>query len=195
MSRIDWLVTTLLKLAKIDSGAITLNKNTESLEKLVNNSIEPLEIMLELKGIHISKDVSGNFAGDLSWTCEAVSNILKNCAEHMQQETHYTDKNDDNIGNINEECINEKSGNGEINIKASENAIYSELIIKDNGKGIDKDDLPYVFERFYKGKNSGKQSYGIGLALARTIITNQNGTIKAENNPEGGACFTIRFYK
>ncbi len=170
LSRIDWLVTSLLKLAKMDAGTITLNKRYESLGELVDNSIAPLEIMFDLKDIRIHKHTEGGFVGDMSWTCEAISNILKNCGEHI------------------------KDG-GDIYINTSENTIYSEIVIKDNGAGIAKDDLPYIFDRFYKGKNSNNDSYGIGLALSRMIINNQNGIIKAENNSEGGACFTIRFYK
>lgn len=84
---------------------------------------------------------------------------------------------------------------GEIIIQVEENPIYTEIIISDNGPGIDKDDLPHLFERFYKGKNASGQSVGIGLALARTIIIGQNGSIKAENKNNGGARFIVRFYK
>lgn len=108
--------------------------------------------------------------GDISWTCEALTNIIKNCMEHTPN-------------------------GGEIIIRALENALFSEVVISDNGCGIDKEDLPHIFERFYKGKDSDDKSVGIGLALAKMIITKQNGTIKAENKPDGGAMFTIRFYK
>ena len=84
---------------------------------------------------------------------------------------------------------------GQLIIKATENALYTEIMIMDDGSGIEEEDLPHIFERFYKGKHSAGQSFGIGLALARMIITAQNGTIKAENRAAGGAVFTIRFYK
>lgn len=100
--------------------------------------------------------------GDISWTCEALTNIIKNCMEHTPN-------------------------GGEIIIRALENALFSEVVISDNGCGIDKEDLPHIFERFYKGKDSDDKSIGIGLALAKMIITKQNGTIKAENKPNGGA--------
>ena len=84
---------------------------------------------------------------------------------------------------------------GKTTITALENALFTELVITDSGPGLDKEDLTHLFERFYKGKNADSQSIGIGLALARMIIVSQNGTIKAENAMEGGARFTLRFYK
>ena len=83
---------------------------------------------------------------------------------------------------------------GKILVSFSQNAMYTEIIIEDNGSGFDKEDLPHLFERFYKGKNASEHSVGIGLALARMIVTQQNGTLKAENRSEGGAKFVLRFY-
>ena len=84
---------------------------------------------------------------------------------------------------------------GTISIKGFENPLFTEITISDTGNGIAEEDLPHLFERFYKGKDASEQSVGIGLALSRMIIVRQNGTIKAENNPSGGAKFTVRFYK
>ena len=82
-----------------------------------------------------------------------------------------------------------------LKLNAAENALYSEIIIKDNGTGISPEDLPHIFERFYKGKDSDGKSFGIGLALSRMIIAGQKGTVKAENRKNTGAMFTLRFYK
>ena len=84
---------------------------------------------------------------------------------------------------------------GTIQLIASENPLFTEIIIQDNGEGIPEEDIPYMFERFYKGKNAKPESVGIGLAFARMIITAQDGTISVRNNPNGGACFSVRFYK
>ncbi len=80
-------------------------------------------------------------------------------------------------------------------ITGSENPLYTQLCIQDTGPGVAPEDLPHLFERFYKGKNASAESVGIGLALTRSILAAQNGTVKVENAPEGGALFTIRFYK
>ena len=129
-----------------------------------------LLIPVELRRQELRIHADGAFRGDLSWTCEAIGNIVKNCMEHTPE-------------------------GGRIEIDAAENALYSEIIIKDNGTGISPEDLPHIFERFYKGKDSDGKSFGIGLALSRMIITGQGGTVKAENRKPAGAMFTIRFYK
>lgn len=84
---------------------------------------------------------------------------------------------------------------GCIKVSFSENTIFTEIIIEDNGDGFTPEDLPHLFERFYRGKNASLQSVGIGLALSRMIVLQQNGTLKAENRPEGGARFLIKFYR
>lgn len=172
LSHIDWLISSLLKISKLDANTANMTKVVVSVVELIRCATEPVEVPAELRGVTIKTSLSGNesFIGDLKWTVEAVENIIKNCMEHTAE-------------------------GGVIEIKASENAIYTEIIVKDNGTGIDKEDIPHLFKRFYKGKNSSDQSVGIGLALARMIVSDQNGTIKAENRKNGGAKFTIRFYK
>ena len=170
LSRIDWLITSLLKISKLDAGTVSFNKETVSLETLINQSCSPLLIPIELRGQELIIRADGNFYGDPAWTSEAVGNIVKNCMEHTPD-------------------------GGRIEIDAAETALYSEIVIKDNGTGISPEDLPRIFERFYKGKNSAGKSFGIGLALSRMIIAEQKGTVKAENRKNAGAMFTIRFYK
>ncbi len=170
LSRIDWLITALLKISKLDAGTIQFNKEEISIEEFLKKACSPLLVPIELRGQELVINAKGNFFGDVAWTCEAIGNIVKNCMEHTPE-------------------------GGKLEIDASENPIYTEFIIKDNGTGIAEEDIPHIFERFYKGVNSSDNSFGIGLALSRTIITNQNGTIKADNRKTSGAMFTIRFYK
>ena len=170
LDRIDWLITTLLKISKLDAGTVQFNRDTVSLEMLINKSCAPLLIPIELRGQELVICAEGNFYGDPAWTSEAVGNIVKNCMEHTPD-------------------------GGKIEIEATENALYSEIVIKDNGTGISPEDLPHIFERFYKGKDSDGKSFGIGLALSRMIIAGQKGTVKAENRKNTGAMFTLRFYK
>lgn len=170
LSRVDWLITTLLKISKLDAGTVQFKKETISLNELIRKSTETLLIPIEIREQNLVVEATGDFTGDVSWTVEAISNVVKNCMEHTPN-------------------------GGEIKITASENLLFSEIVITDNGIGIAKEDLPHIFERFYKSKNAGDKNFGIGLSLTRMIITNQNGVIKAENNAAKGALFTIRFYK
>ncbi|MBE6738978.1 MAG: HAMP domain-containing histidine kinase [Ruminococcaceae bacterium] len=170
LSRIDWLIITLLKISKLDAGAIDFNKEKTSLKALIDKSVAALLVPIELKGQQLIINASGEFCGDINWSSEAIANIVKNCMEHTFE-------------------------GGKIIIEASENALYSQITITDTGTGIKKEDMPHIFERFYKGKDSDDKSFGVGLALSRMIISAQNGTVKAENNLPCGAKFIIRFYK
>lgn len=171
--RIEWLIEALLKLSKLDAGTVKFQREKVLVCQAVREAAAPFEILMDLRAQtmdtgKISPDAS--FFGDLSWSAEALANILKNCIEHTGE-------------------------GGKIWISAQENAIYTEIVLEDNGEGIAKEDLPHLFERFYKGKNSGGNSVGIGLALTRAILSAQNGTVLAENRREGGARFVLRIYK
>lgn len=172
LERIQWLVTSLLKLSKIDSGAVTFKKNIVKVDELINSVVEPLLIPMDIKNqrINIQIENKAYFIGDFNWSREALINILKNAVEHTQE-------------------------GGEINIICTENPIYLEVIIKDNGSGIDKEDIPYIFKRFYKGKNNNENSIGIGLAMAKTIIKEQGGDIILKSKAGIGTKFIIRIYK
>lgn len=169
LDRMDWLVSALLKLAKLDAGVIQFHLASITLTELVQKALEPLLIPMELHGQEVVTSLSGALTCDPAWTAEALVNILKNCTEHMET--------------------------GTLTITGFENPLYTQLCIQDAGPGIAPEDLPHLFERFYKGKNASAESVGIGLALTRSILSAQNGTVKVENAPEGGARFTIRFYK
>ena len=170
LAGIDRLINMLLKMSRLDAGAVQFKEENISLNELIGTAVNPLLVALELKGQSFDSQAEGEFHGDIAWTCEAIGNIVKNCAEHTPE-------------------------GGKITVAASENALYSEIVISDNGNGIDKEDLPNIFKRFYKGKSAGADGFGIGLALAKMIVAGQNGVVKAENGSQGGAVFTVRFYK
>lgn len=171
-TKVQWLIDVLLKISKLDADAVIFEMQSCNISRLVCEAASPIEIPMELKGQTLEQktDREATFFGDWKWTVEAVENILKNCMEHTPT-------------------------GGVISVSGEENALYSEIVIEDNGAGVTKEDLPHIFERFYKGKNSETDSVGIGLALANMIVTKQNGVLKAENRKQGGARFSIRFYK
>lgn len=168
VQRMDWLVNSLLKLAKLDAGTVQFRRERVPLSELIARAAEPLSILMEVKGQQLSAQASGSADCDIAWTAEALGNILKNCTEHMQA--------------------------GTITVTAEENAVAACIRIRDEGGGIDPEDLPHLFERYYKGRNASEESIGIGLALSRSIAAAQNGTLTASNVP-GGAEFTLKLYK
>ncbi|MDD6012167.1 MAG: HAMP domain-containing sensor histidine kinase [Oscillospiraceae bacterium] len=169
--RMDGLVTALLKISKIDAGTIEFEREKVSVRSLIERSAQSILIPMDIRNQQLHIEVGEEYyMGDIEWSAEAFGNILKNAMEHTPE-------------------------NGEITVSCTQTPIYTEIIVRDTGSGFDEEELPHIFDRFYKGKNNTKESFGIGLALARSIIYNQNGTIKAENAYEGGAKFTVRFYK
>ena len=172
LERIEWLVTSLLKLSKIDAGTVTFKRDKINVKKLIEKALDPLRIPIEVKEqtIIVTGEEQVSFVGDTNWTAEALINILKNCVEHTQE-------------------------GGTIELSFTENVLYTELIIKDNGKGIAKEDLPYLFNRFFKGKNASEDSIGIGMAMAHSIVTNQNGHLDVTSEQGRGTIFRIKFYQ
>lgn len=171
LARIEWLVTSLLKISRLDSGTVILKPNKIKLETLINKSLEPLSIPMELKNINLELNIDSNMEMivDLNWTSEALINIIKNACEHTAE-------------------------GGTIKIYSEDNPIYQAIVVEDNGCGIAVADLPFIFERFYKGK-SNKESIGIGLNMAKKIIDMQKGDISVKSEVGKYTVFTIKFYK
>lgn len=172
LERLQWLVSSLLKLSKIDVGTIEFEKENVNVKELISKAVEHLLIPMEIKEqtLEINGDENTQFIGDFNWSSEAVANIIKNCIEHTP-------------------C------GGRIGINFSETPIYTMIKIFDNGVGIHKDDLPYIFNRFYKGKNSDKDSIGIGLAMSKSILQKQGSIIEVTSEKDKGTQFTIKIYK
>lgn len=169
---IKFLVESILKLSKIDSNSIKFIKKEVLIKDIINEAVKNVSMLSELKNIEIivSGDDSIKTICDLKWQVEAITNILKNCIEHSYE-------------------------NRKIYINYNQNNMYTELKIEDNGTGIDAKDLPHIFERFYKGKNSSSDSVGIGLALSKSIIESNNGYIQVDSKLNKGTTFIIKYLK
>ena len=170
--QMDWLLTSLLKLSRLDAGIVVFQSGQIDVSSLIGAALRPFLISMELHNIDLQIDAPKGMIiqGDSGWLSEAIQNILKNCMESAGE-------------------------NGRIEIVCGDNPLFTEIAIHDNGAGFEKEDLPCLFDRFYRGKNSNAAGYGIGLALCKMIITRQGGTITAKNHPQGGAIFAIRFPK
>lgn len=171
LSKMKWLITNILKISKLDADATEFKREEVSISKVLDDSLKPFVLTAELKNIAIQNGANDFvFNGDESWTVEAVSNIVKNCLEHTND-------------------------GGKIIIASDSTNLYNKLTISDNGCGIAEEDLPHIFERFYHGKNSSKDSVGIGLALAKTVFEKENASVSVESEQGIGSVFEIRFYK
>ncbi len=168
IARISDLVQKLLKIAQLDAGRIIFQPQSYSLVDLVKTGTDSLEIALEIKEVELDLDLEGELVCDKFWTSEALANIIKNCLDYSPR-------------------------GGKIFLKSRVNPLYTEIVIQDQGKGFSQEDLPHIFERFYKGEGGNPNSIGIGLALAKKILNLQNAEIHADNSDQG-ARFTIRFY-
>ena len=177
LNRLIHLEESLLVLSRLDAGVLKFQKEDVDVFTLLVLAADNLQELFADSGTFIDIPESGEMAvkADLNWTMEAVINVMKNCMEH-------------NAG-------------GTVHCSYGQNPLYTEILIWDEGDGFAKEDIPHLFKRFYRGKNADAggnirgSGIGIGLALSKEIIEHQNGTIRAKNLPNGGACFEIRFYK
>ncbi len=168
--RLTHLEETLLVLSRLDAGTLLLQKDEVDVYTLLVLAADNLQELFVSSGTSIDISELGEMLVivDLDWTMEAMMNLMKNCMEH-------------NAG-------------GTIHCSYTQNPLYTEILIWDEGEGFAKEDIPHLFERFYRGQNAGEGGIGIGLSLAKEIVERQNGTIRAKNKPGGGAFFEIRFY-
>lgn len=173
LDRMDWLITTLLKYARIESNAVSYNKEIIPLSESIKYAIEPLKVSANNKKQRIELDFNseGYYFHDKKWIAESLSNIIKNAIEHTDI-------------------------NGKIKITLEETPMSISITISDNGEGIEKSELKNIFKRFYKGKNSiNPKSIGIGLSLSKKIIEAHGGSITAESELGKGTNFNIILLK
>src|SRR5215212_8069064 len=172
LGRIQWLTGALLKLARLDAGTAPFKREPVDVRRLIERALEPLQIPLEIKKqrLEVHGDAGASFTGDLNWSAEALTNVVKNCVDHTPE-------------------------GGKIEIAYAANALYAEITVSDDGEGMAGADLPNIFSRFYRGTNAGGNSVGIGLALAKAIFNAQGGDISVRSQPGVGTSFTIRVFR
>lgn len=169
---INYLIIVLLKLSRFDANVITFKEEKINVKNLCIDVLKHIDALRDVKSItiHINGSSNVTFTGDYKWEFEALSNILKNCLEYTSE-------------------------NKNIYVSFKETNMFTEIIIQDEGKGMNKEEKRRIFERFYKGENSSNNNFGIGMSLAREIINKDNGKIKVDSTPGIGSTFKIRYYK
>ena len=172
LNRLKHLEEALLLLARIDAGTLVLEKSKTDVFTLLMMAADNLQELSLQYGVSIDvlKTEETDITADPEWTMEAVMNLMKNCMEHSTKGRRVY-------------CTYEK------------NLLYTQINIWDEGPGFPEEDIPYLFDRFFRGRNAQKDSTGIGLSIAKEIIEMQNGVVRAYNRPQGGACFELRIYQ
>lgn len=169
LTRMEWLISALLKMAKLDAGSIEFSMQPIPAGDLIQTALEPLQILLDLKNqcVEIANDI--DICCDQRWTAEALTNVLKNASEYSPI-------------------------NSRILVECGRNPICQWISVTDSGGGIPREKIASLFQRF-EGSRSDK-GYGVGLPLALTILRGQNGDIEVNGGEKGsGATFTLKFYK
>ena len=171
INKMTWLIRNLLTLSQLEAGVLEMKAEQVVLKDMMDDIADSLSVLAEVAEVELECSVPGmiKIKADKHWLREALSNIIKNCIEHTP-------------------------AGGHVKISATQNNIYTSLVIEDNGKGIDKEHLPHIFERFYKAGNSSPNSVGIGLAMAKQIINSHGGRIEVESEVGKGSKFMISLY-
>ncbi len=172
VKNINYLIIQLLKLSKFDANVVVFKKENINVKNIIFEVLKYVDPLIDLKNINIHVNGKNNvsFIGDYQWEFEALSNIIKNCIDYIPD-------------------------NKNIYIEFKENNFYTQIEIIDEGLGIASSDVNHIFERFYKGKNSSNNNFGIGLALAKEIILKDNGKIIVNSKLDKGTKFKIKYYK
>ena len=171
INNITFLVQSILKLSKFEANTITFNQEEVLVKKIINETVKNVSNLSDLKNVNIEINdrCKNKIKCDYKWQVEALTNILKNAVEYSYE------------------------GNKVI-IDCEDNNVYTQIKIKDFGKGMDDDDTLNIFKRFYKGKDASKDSVGIGLSLSKTIIEKDKGVVIVESKKGQGTTFIIKYF-
>lgn len=171
LDKMNYLISSLLKISKLDAGTTVMNREAVNVNALFDNALSSFGGVIAKRNITVLRDLNDcEIFCDKFWTVEAFQNIIKNAIEHIQD-------------------------GGVLTFSSTSTALFDEVCISDNGCGISKEDLSHIFERFYSCNNSSSESVGIGLALAKTIFEKQKATVEVESTIDVGTTFKIKFYK
>lgn len=165
--KLCFLIDSLVKLSRLENGIIALSPKHTALQPMLESIYNQYSAKAEEKGLSLKldkTDISAQF--DAKWTAEAVANIVDNAIKYTEH--------------------------GSITISAESYEMFVRVDISDTGVGIPEEEQPKVFSRFYRSKNVHEQEgVGVGLYLAREIISSEGGYIKISSVPDKGSKFSV----
>ncbi|TJY38931.1 HAMP domain-containing histidine kinase [Cohnella pontilimi] len=170
LDRMEWLIQTLLKIARLEADALQLILNPVPVQDTVDRSVMAVKRLADNRGVHVAVippalSADGPVPHDPRWLAEALANLIKNAVEHTP------------------------SG-GEVTIGWETTTVFLRLYVQDQGPGIDEKHLPHIFKKFYRTSRAGS-GVGLGLPLAKTIVERHGGMLTASSRKEGGSRFVL----
>lgn len=173
LNRMEWMVLSMLKLARIEAGAIQFEKQQLHLETVILQAAEGIQFLLKERKqeLIMQCDSDLRLVCDGEWLTEAVINLLKNASDYSQQ-------------------------GGRIWVETEQTKVYTRIYVRDEGCGIPERELPNIFKRFYRvHQEVNPNSVGIGLSLTKSIINGMGGTIHVKSEEGKFTCFVITFVR
>ncbi|MDE5863025.1 MAG: HAMP domain-containing histidine kinase [Lachnospiraceae bacterium] len=171
LSRMEWMVLSMLKLARIEAGAIQFERRDNQLRPLLMQAAEGVQFLVQERRQTLQLDCMENISlvCDGDWLVEAIINLLKNASDY--------------------------SGDGKpIWIEAEQTAVYTRISIKDEGPGIPEKEIPNIFKRFYRvHQEVNPNSVGIGLSLTKSIVEGMGGSIHVKSEEGSYTWFVLTF--
>jgi signal transduction histidine kinase len=200
LSRMEWLVLALLKLARLDANAVDMKTEHVPLAELIEDALSPLLIPIEVR-----EQTVNIICPDSSRELEVQEWLAEREVQNRQDAAAVCDREwtVEALGNILKNAVENTPAGGRLEISCGSNPLFSFITVKDSGPGINKEDMPRLFQRFYRGKNASRDSIGIGLAMSLAVMRKQGGDIEAMNAGgsgsagswnTGGSLFTLKFY-
>ena len=171
LDRIESLVQSLLKMAQLDAGAITLERSPENVFDLLEHIKRQYSFRAEQEGkeIALEGDEQTVFSCDRIWLTEAIGNLVKNALDHTSQ-------------------------GDRVLVRWQQSPCLTQITVEDTGSGIHSEDLYHIFKRFYRSRFSkDTQGVGLGLPLAKSIVEAHQGSIEVHSKLGQGTAFTINF--
>ncbi len=169
LKKMEWLVGSLLKMAKLDAHAVRFSKKAVKVSELIEIVKPSVNILLDINNQTMELGNDQVIHCDKKWTVEALTNIVKNAIEHSPNES-------------------------KIAINSGENPMYYWISVKDSGAGMNRTSYAALFKRFQYSTN--ENGFGIGMPLALSIMKGQGGDIDTDFGRNGeGTTFTLKFFK
>ena len=203
VSRMEWMVLSMLKLARIEAGAVAFDIKDVDLKMVLEEVRGGTHYLTDSRNqkLSISCPDAINVKADFDWLVEALINIVKNASDYSvssqktDEASDYASDRDSDMGpDMTSDHALDNDGENDIEIEVEQNSVFTRIYIRDHGIGMSDETMTHIFERFYRASNEvNPNSVGIGLSLSKSIVEGMGGKISVESELGKGSCFKIHF--